>query len=179
MTAKNPESLTRPVITATIVCILLTAALLPLAAQAAPSALPPRPTPPALPPRPTPPSPTSPSRSYTADFIELRFRTTPEEIWRVGHWQELWTAVQWQDILGNWRNVEGWQGTFDEFNHDKDSNMCEGNKVWWVVQADFGKSPLRWVVYQSQGGRLLAQSELFYLPGLTGEIVTIEVPFVP
>ncbi len=170
MTAKNHKSLARPVITATIVCILLTAVLLPPAAQAAP---------PALPPRPTPPSPTSQSRLYTAGFIELRFRTTPEEIWRVGHWQELWTAVQWQDILGKWHNVEGWQGTFDEFNHDEDSNMCEGNKVWWVVQANFGKGPFRWVVYQSQGGKPLAQSESFYLSDSTGKALSVEVSHVP
>ena len=179
-------------------CILLAAALRPSVTQAAPfvlpsrsapiSLLPPRPTPdpaPTLPPRPTPeptPRSTSPSRLPAGGFIELRFQTTQERIWSLGHWQELWTIVQWQDHWGDWHDVEGWQGTFDEFDvcyqNEGGETVCEGQKVWWVAQADFGKGPFRWVVYRGPGGRLFAQSESFYLPHF-GEIVRVEMSLVP
>ena len=57
--------------------------------------------------------------------------------------------------------------------------MCEGKKLWWVAEADFGKGPFRWAVYQGRGGKLLAQSESFYLPQFAGETVRIEISLVP
>jgi len=110
----------------------------------------------------------------------LRFQTTPEGIRSVGHWQELWTVVQQQDGLENWQNLEeGWQGTFDEFSYDKDEDVCQGKKTWWVAKADLGRGPFRWVIYQGQGGELFAQSEPFYLPHSVDEVVKVEVSLVP
>lgn len=176
MIARNHKSSTCPGLITGIVCVLLAVALLPPVTQAAPSAFPPRPTPQPAPPS---PGPTLLSRPPAGGFIELRFQTTPERIWSSGRWEELWTIVQWQDVLGNWHDVEGWQGAFDEFNHNEDKNVCAGKKTWWVTEADFDKGPFRWVVYQGRGGGLLARSELFYLPHSTGEIVRVEVSLVP
>jgi hypothetical protein len=77
----------------------------------------------------------------------------------------LWTVVQWQDSLGNWRTVEGWQGT-----------TYEDNRVlWWVSHADLGKGPFRWVVYRSPDGVWLGNSQSFNLPGYDGATVKIEM----
>lgn len=65
----------------------------------------------------------------------------------------VWTVVQWQDSTDGWHDVEGWRGTLDR-----------GQKIWWVAQRDFGTGPFRWVIYEGEGGRLLATSESFYLP---------------
>lgn len=81
----------------------------------------------------------------------------------------LWTVVQWQDSAGDWHDIEGWQGTLDEGDQ----------KVWWLAADLFGKGPFRWLVYQGQGGKLLAQSEPFYLPFSAGEKVKVEVSLVP
>ncbi len=164
-----------PILIASIACALLAVAL-PAVTQAAPSALPPRPTPQSAPIlRPTPLS-----RPPAGGFIELRFQTTQEGIRSVGHWQELWTVVQQQDGLENWQNLEeGWQGTFDEFSYDKDENVCQGKKTWWVAKADLGRGPFRWMIYQGQGGELFAQSEPFYLPHSIDEVVKVEVSLVP
>ncbi len=78
----------------------------------------------------------------------------------------LWTIVPWQDALGGWHDVQGWQGTLDGY-----------QKLWWVAEDDFGTGPFRWALYQGKGGALLAVSESFYLPGLTNE--TVEVSLGP
>jgi len=75
----------------------------------------------------------------------------------------LWTIVQWQDSAGGWHDIEGWSGALDE----------GGQKVWWVGPAIFGEGPFRWVVYQSQGGQLLATSDPFYLPDSVGKKVRV------
>ena len=119
---------------------------------------------PGLPPRETP-TPTRPSGDDDDDgkpagaHIVLQVQSAP-----VG----VWTIVQWQDSAGGWHDIKGWQGMLDE----------GGQKVWWVAAKDFGTGPFRWLVYQSQGGKLLAQSELFYLPHSAGETVKIEVSLV-
>ncbi len=77
----------------------------------------------------------------------------------------LWTIVQWQDDLGGWHDVEGWKGTLDE----------GYKKVWWVAVADFNKGPFRWVIYQGQGGKLLAISEPFDLPNMPNQTTSVEV----
>ena len=134
---------------ATLVCALLVIALLLSPMQAALAQRPPRwPTP-------TPKPPKLPNGA-----IELTVESAPAG---------LWTVVQWQDALGGWHNVEGWQGTLDE--GDK--------KTWWVDKADYDKGPFRWVVYQGQGGDLLATSESFYLPSSHGQTVRVEVSLTP
>jgi hypothetical protein len=101
------------------------------------------------------PTPIPPSVSGA---IELIVESTPPG---------LWTVVQWQDALGGWHDVEGWQGVLDE------SNI----KTWWVDRADFGQGPFRWAV--AWGGELLATSELFYLPRSAGEVVRVQVTLEP
>jgi hypothetical protein len=85
----------------------------------------------------------------------------------------LWVVVQWQDQSGEWHTVEGWQGTFDEFNDGI------SQKTWWVDRADFGKGPFHWVVYEGQGSRSLVESESFFLPQSTGRTVKVEVSLAP
>jgi hypothetical protein len=78
---------------------------------------------------------------------------------------KLWTIVQWQDKPGAWHDVTGWQGDLD----------VGYKKVWWVALADFDKGPFRWVIYQGQGGKMLATSEPFYLPHIANETILVEV----
>lgn len=111
----------------------------------------------ALPPRPVPPLAT-PAPKLSAGAIELHVTAA-----QTG----LWTVVQWQDNLGDWHDVEGWQGTLDEGDV----------KVWWVARADLGKGPFRWLV--TQGGELVATSEAFYLPGSAGETTRVSVSLAP
>lgn len=116
-----------------------------------------------LPPRPTPVTPTPTSaplpRVRDGGLIQLIVPSA-----QAG----LWTLVQWQDALGGWHDVTGWQGTLD-------GDM----QLWWVDEADLGKGPFRWRVYQSRGGALLGQSALFHLPADIGKVVQVEVSIGP
>ena len=106
--------------------------------------------------------------------IELRVQFAPA--WwqrRTVHWQELWTVIQWQDRLRNWHDVEGWRGGLDEI------VKSEGGKTWWVIQADLGKGPFRWLVYDRAGGKLLAASQSFNLPSASGQTVKVQVELEP
>jgi hypothetical protein len=170
MIKRNHKSRGHPARVVSIVCTLLAVALLPSVAQAA--AL-------SLPPRPIVVSQSESAPPPPGGFIVLRVQFPQAWPWTKVHWQDLWTVVQWQDHSGDWHDVEGWQGTLDEVNNDKDKGVCEGEKVWWAAKADFDKGPFRWVVYRERGGKLLAQSESFYLPHFIGETVRIEVPIVP
>jgi hypothetical protein len=139
---------------------LLLIAGLPVLSMATPSALPPRPTPlPTPTPTPTPQPPSIPAPP-TGGYIVLRATSAQTE---------MWTIVQWQDALGDWHDVTGWQGTFDEI------VAGTGVKTWWVAEANFGQGPFRWVVYQEFGGRQLAVSEPFDLPDVAGEWVVVEM----
>ena len=111
-----------------------------------------------LPPRPTATPPAIYPPSSSGGFIELQVTGHSVPI-------GLWTIVQWQDSAGNWRTVEGWQGTTYEGNH----------VLWWVSHADLGKGPFRWVVYRSPGGVWLGNSPSFTLPGYDGATVKVEV----
>ena len=70
-------------------------------------------------------------------------------------------------------DVEGWQGTFD------DAQTGGRTKQWWVAEKDFGTGPFRWLVYQEQGGPMLAASESFDLPAFNGAIVSVEPTLKP
>jgi hypothetical protein len=77
---------------------------------------------------------------------------------------QFWTIIQWQDRLGGWHDVDGWQGRPD------------GHRVvWWVAPSDLGQGPFRWLVYAGRGGALLTVSETFDLPRQAGERVEIQV----
>jgi len=146
---------------------LLLATWLILPAQAVRADLPPRPTP-----RPTvPPEPAWETLLVSVAAIELRVRFGQEG--QARHWQEMWTVVEWQDAFGDWHEVEGWRGTFDEFVDG------EGRKVWWVYRRDLGTGPFRWAVYMSPAGELLAHSESFHLPGAAGQRVEVSVTLEP
>jgi hypothetical protein len=87
-------------------------------------------------------------------YLGLQMQAAPDGVW---------TVVQWQDSAGGWHDIEGWRGTLDG-----------GQKIWWVAQRDFGTGPFRWVIYEGQGGRLLATSESFYLPASAEQRFWIE-----
>lgn len=79
----------------------------------------------------------------------------------------LWTRIQWQDASGNWHDVAGWQGTFDE-----------NQRVLWYVGADhLGTGPFRWLVYASEQGDLLGMSAPFALPAGHGEVLRVWVSY--
>ncbi len=72
------------------------------------------------------------------------------------------SVVQWQDINGNWQDVDGWRGALDSGGHIR----------WWVAPKDFGSGPFRWVVGE-------AASEPFHLPGGGGQVVRIDLTASP
>lgn len=131
----------------------------------------------ALPPRPEVPSPpddvgVEPSAQAQ---IQLQVRFPDNWPWQTTHWQDLWTVVQWQDPIGTWHDVEGWRGTLDEVKSNGDGAVT-GYKTWWVGGEHMGEGPFHWLVYWSEGGRLLATSESFDLPGVNKATLVVEVP---
>ncbi len=66
----------------------------------------------------------------------------------------VWTVVEWQNSLGSWYTVEGWQGTVE----------LDGTQTWWLDASNFGTGPFRWRVFAQKDGTLLATSDSFYLP---------------
>lgn len=92
----------------------------------------------------------------TGAFIELQ-----AEPLRPG----LWTRIQWQDAFGAWRDIEGWQGFFNE----------DQRVLWYVGEEHLGNGPFRWLVYENQGGDLLATSQPFSMPSRSGEVLRVEV----
>jgi hypothetical protein len=151
---------------------------------AAAPALEPTPTPPVAtwtpgPPSlktPVPPVALPPSAPATW-FIRLCAWFDPTWPWTSIYWQDLWTVVQWQDASGNWHDVEGWRGTFDDVAIE--NGVVIAQKVWWVAQADLGKGPFHWLVYRGQGGVLLVRSTPFHLPEPTSGPTIVEVSLAP
>ena len=165
MTQKNRYARTK--LTTTSVCILLALALLPLVALAA--ELPPSPPPPPLP---------APA-NITGATLELRVQFSQAWPWATIRWQDLWTVVQRQkSIGGDWCDVAGWQGGLDGVEISTDGQIT-GQKAWWVAKEDLGRGTYRWLVYEGEGGDLLATSDPFYPPDASGRPVTVEVPLVP
>ncbi len=78
--------------------------------------------------------------------------------------QTKWTVVQWQDGLGVWHDVDGWQGMPDE----------QGHVRWWVSSTEFGLGPFRWVIYDKPGGAILTVSHPFDLPQVARQQVVVE-----
>jgi hypothetical protein len=84
--------------------------------------------------------------------------------------EDQWTVVQWQDGQGEWHDVTGWQGNFDEF-----IGEAVGAKTWAVVEDDqFGTRPFRWQILQRVGGKALKTSDPFKLPTAEGDIVFVD-----
>ena len=138
----------------------------------------------AAPPPPLPatftPTPTRASaKPATGGSIELQAQFSQAWPWDTMHWQELWTVVQWQNNAGEWRTVTGWQGTLDDVVVGGDGGVV-GYKMWWVVNADLGKGPFRWMVYKSQGDTMpMVTGDLFDLPDAANTTVTVEVSLFP
>jgi hypothetical protein len=154
------------VLTLTVGAVLI-GAISPLKSRALPP-LPPRPTPEKTPTS-VPDIPSSNGSPSDGGLITLYVHAGPEVMREIGHWQTIWTEVQWQDGLRNWHDVSGWRGILDRFSDGL------GRKTWWVADGHLGAGPFRWVVYQERGGEPLAYSEPFYLPSHPGRIVTVEV----
>jgi hypothetical protein len=74
-----------------------------------------------------------------------------------------WAAVQWQDSVGGWHDVEGWRGA------------VAGSSRWWVHPKDFGSGPFRWSVKQGSSGSQWAVSSSFNLPGQPNETQQVTV----
>jgi hypothetical protein len=130
----------------------------------------------ALPPRPTVPlPPPDDTESFAYAQIQLQVQFPDSWPWHTTHWQDLWTAVQWQDLSGAWHGVEGWQGTLDEVKSCK-NGVVTGYKTWWVGGEHMGEGPFRWLVYHGKGGRLLATSESFDLPSINKATLVVEMP---
>jgi len=70
-----------------------------------------------------------------------------------------WASVQWQDQLGEWHAVSGWQAPLDVVPF---SNIAY--KQWGVEPDDYGRGPFRWVVTAGQAGTIWTTSPTFYLP---------------
>jgi len=86
-------------------------------------------------------------------------------------WREnLWTVVEWQDGLGNWHVIEGWQARLDRVTGNT------GWKIWWVSPELYGRGPFTWVAYNdSSSDRPILVSPPFRLPSSAGVIVRSEV----
>lgn len=74
------------------------------------------------------------------------------ELTGVGASSSTWAVVQWQDGIGNWHDVGGWQG-----------DLAAGSQRWWVHPKDFGTGPFRWQV-QAANSDSPWHSQPFYLP---------------
>ena len=141
-----------------VALVLLVVSALPTFA-ADPSDLPPRPT---MTPLPTPYS------SAVGATITLKAEFAGDWPTSGLQWQDLWTVVEWQDEHGQWRMVEGWQGTLDHVAGGI------GSKSWWLDGSLFGKGPFRWVVLTGQGYRLVV-SDPFYLPSAPWQVLGVPI----
>jgi hypothetical protein len=72
------------------------------------------------------------------------------------------SVVQWQDVNGDWHDVDGWHGNLDK----------AGRIRWWVAAKDFGRGPFRWVVES-------AISAPFHLPAGARQTVEINLSTQP
>jgi hypothetical protein len=82
-----------------------------------------------------------------------------------------YVGVQFQFPNGTWANVDAWTGPLDPTAH--------GYVKYWVDPKDFGKGPFRWVVWDKQGGKVLAMSAAFYFPTyatVVGSIIDFSNP---
>ncbi len=86
-------------------------------------------------------------------YIELFVNPTPVGVKSV---------VQWQDVNGDWNDVEGWQ-----------RELQNGYERWTVEAKDFNTGPFRWVVRNSGG--MVGSSEAFTLPTEANQTVRVTV----
>jgi hypothetical protein len=79
--------------------------------------------------------------------------------------QGLWAGVQWQDVYGDWHDVQNWQGPLSQ----------GGAQRWYVAPKDYGTGPFRWLVRSGQGGDILGTSVSFFLPGAAQQVLVVSV----
>ena len=142
---------------------LFTIALMIQSSQVAAVSYPLRPTFPPLPTATPTPPPTTRTPPPPGAYIELHLRP-PDPA--------LWTVVEWQDGLGQWHRVDGWQGPIDGVRDGV------GTKRWWLSATLFGRGLFRWVALSRVEGEPLAVSAPFTLPaGIdVTAVVTLTVP---
>jgi hypothetical protein len=121
----------------------------------------------------------SPSAAPAGAAIILRVEFPSDWPWDEIPWQDLWTVVQWRDVTGIWRHVDGWQGGLDHVAVAEDGKAT-GAKTWWVGSGDLGRGPFRWLVTRGEARTLVAESSAFYLPDLFAErAVAVVLPPEP
>ena len=77
-----------------------------------------------------------------------------------------WTMVQWQNNLGGWHDVEGWQGTLDD----------TISILWWVAPRDYDTGPFRWPIFDTDElDETLGISDSFDPPESDRELVEVEI----
>ena len=111
------------------------------------------------------PAPAPPPNAPTAELLYPRLTGAFIELQAQPLRPGLWTRIQWQDALGGWHDIDGWQGSFNP----------DQRVLWYVGEEHLGDGPFRWLVYESQGGDLLAVSQSFDLPSRGGEVLRVEV----
>lgn len=113
-----------------------------------------------LPPRPETPTPPPPSTDVEGAPLIL----LPDDVETIP--PGAWTVVQWQTALGDWADVQSWQGQFND----------DGYVQWWVGPENFGESPFRWLVYDGEDrDTLLATSDDFTLPEYNYHTVIVPI----
>jgi hypothetical protein len=153
---------------AVVVCAVLLIASISSLVDVAKADLPPRPDP-----QPTPTRSQGDKPPAGAQIV-LRAAFSSDWPWSQVDWQDLWTAVEWQNAEGAWYVVEGWQGTLDRVRVEANGDIV-GEKEWWVYEPNLGKGPFRWSVCEGRDGRLVAASDPFHLPELVNQRDVIEV----
>lgn len=109
--------------------------------------------------------------------LQLHGKFSDSWPWDSMHWQDVWTMIQWQDNEGEWIDVNGWQGNFDEIKQGEAGWVA--TKEWWAAKEITGTGPYRWLVYDHPGGNLLATSEPFHLSDRPGGVVEVPVELAP
>lgn len=108
--------------------------------------------------------------------IEMNVAFSSDWPWDEMMWQDVWLVVEWSDGT-DWFTVDGWRGNLDSI--DQVDGVWTGYKAWWVAQDDLGKTPFRWLVYDKEGGNLLATSDEFGLPAERGLSTLVNVEVAP
>ncbi|MBE2198070.1 MAG: hypothetical protein IAE79_05630 [Anaerolinea sp.] len=84
----------------------------------------------------------------------------------VGGNNALWTEMQWLASDGAWMTVDGWRG----------NPSADGVVMWYVGPENLGfRAWFRWLVFDKEGGQLLATSDAFKLPGGAQQVVPVTV----
>jgi len=84
-----------------------------------------------------------------------------------------WVGVQWQDPAGAWHNIDAWVGPLDP--------KQGGYVVHSVNPANFGTGPYRWILWDKQGGKVVAMSAPFSFPTygtVVGSLINLS-PVIP